>query len=113
MIEIKTNDDVFNELKLRNQIEEEQEKKRNIKLNISRNSFKSNNSNKLNDSSISETNSVIDMKNEKRSLRHDPNICTLESLNSNDFKKENLNDSCFYSQQDINEFNINVKNSKL
>ena len=33
MIEIKTNDDVFNELKLRNQIEEEQEKKRNIKLN--------------------------------------------------------------------------------
>lgn len=140
MIEIKTNEDVFNELKLRNQIEVHEKKLKNNTqqnnncnpntklLNISINSIKSNNSRSLNES---ETGSVVDMKNEKRykfdtSSNH--NIFTLESLNSVEFKKEcakaestnsknkntNLNDSVSFSaQQEINQLNINVKKSKL
>ena len=111
IIEIKTNDDVLNEMKLRNEIEDQEKRQKNKKLNISLNSKKSNYSRNLNDS---ETDSVLDMKNLGRSFKFDPNICTVESLNSTDFKKySNLNDSCFYSQQDINEFKINVNNSKL
>jgi len=111
MIEIKTNEDVFNEMKFSKDFENQDNILKNSKLNISINSIKSNNSRNLNDS---ETNSVVDLKNLNRGFKLDPNICTLESLNSTDFKKDlNLNDSCFYSQLELNDFKINVKNSKL
>lgn len=49
-----------------------------------------------------------------RSIKKDftNNVITLESLNSNDFKKENIDDSCFITQQDIFSQNtqINIKN---
>jgi len=115
MIEIKTNDDVFNEMKLRNDIEDQEKKLKNKKLNLSKSSIHSNNSKSFNNDS--ETNSVVDLKNLSRNFKFDPNICTLESLNSTDFKKDynvNLNDSSsFYSQQDLTELKINVKNSKM
>jgi len=102
IIEIETNDDVFNEIKLRCEIEGYEKKlKNNNKSYCSMNSIKSNNSRSYNDS---ETNSVVDMKNFGRSMKFDRNIGTLESLNSIDFKKEknNLNNSCNYSQQNLN-----------
>lgn len=114
MMEIKTNDDVFNEMKLTNEIEVYGKKlKNNInKSYCSMNSIKSSKSISFNDS---ETNSVVDMKNLGRSMKFDANIGTLESLNSIDFKNEksNLNDSCKYSQKNFNEFIVNVKKSKL
>jgi len=63
---------------------------------------------------ILETNLVVDLKNLNRSFKHDAKICTLESLNCTDFKKDlNFNNSCFYSQLELNDFKINFKNSKL
>ena len=115
IIEIKTNEDVFNEMKLRNDIEEEEKKIKKKNLNLSRSSIQSNNSRSFNDDS--ETGSVVDIKNLGKNYKFDNNIFTLESLNSTEFKKDyntNLNDSsCFYSQQDLKEFKINVKNSKI
>jgi len=113
MIEIKTNDDVFNEMKLRDEIEGYERKfQNNNKSYCSMNSIKSNHSRSFNDS---ETNSVVDMKNLGRNIKFDQSFGTVESLNSTDFKKDNrnLDDSGIYSQQNILENIVNVKKSKL